>query len=351
MLDLRSLQLYFTPPSGSGAEPTEPVLHEMRGLGSHRASIVTRDPAVLVTAASAPEFAPLNLYLVNNPLKYETLQIRGIREKVIYRPKFGQCASDIDVLERWLIFFDWDSKRPTGTAATKAQRALAAKKQAEVTRYLVSLGWPPARAELDSGNGRHSHWRTRLPNNAATNALLASLYSLLAAQFDTAEVKFDTSVQNAARLARLPGSFNFKANRACAMVSESLNAGLVTEEMIATVVDDLRRQLGRRAPAPSHASGLVVRMGTWSPELMEKFLDFYEIDYSLPVEIPSGTMFRLNPCPLNPLHTGSSPAVLVTKGGFPKFICKHDSCRMSWQQFRTRLRILTGKWFLTQGGK
>ena len=82
---------------------------------------------------------------------------------------------------------------------------------------------------------------------------------------------------------------------------------------------------------------------------MERFLCFYDIDFLPPTEIAAGLLYVLNPCPLNDAHVGSSPAVLITKSGWPRFLCKHESCgggRMKWKEFRARLSALTHKFFV-----
>jgi len=147
------------------------------------------------------------------------------------------------------------------------------------------------------------------------------------------------------QLMRLPGSINHKAQRPSSFLSFNAGAGLITLEMIQAVIEDLRGQLGFKRP-------LIARQGPWTSELMERFLRFYSIDYLPPTEIAQGLLFVLNPCPLNADHIGSSPAVVVTKGGWAKFCCKHQSCgggKMRWKEFRVRLFGLTGKFFLTKG--
>jgi hypothetical protein len=151
-------------------------------------------------------------------------------------------------------------------------------------------------------------------------------------------VKIDKSVRSPAQIMRLPGTLNHKAQRQCEILSVSEDAAPVTLEHIRDAITDLR---GRAGKGP-----LVVRVGDWTPERMEALLDFHGLDYLAPRGIPLGTMWILCPCPFNEDHKLSSPAVFVTKSGFPRFKCKHDSCqKKSWRQFLAHLNITNRKVF------
>jgi hypothetical protein len=128
------------------------------------------------------------------------------------------------------------------------------------------------------------------------------------------KVKLDKSVRSAAQLMRLPGSFNQKAQRKCEILSFSDTTAPVSLDLIRKVTEDIRGQLGWKKP-------LVGRKGSWTPTFVEAFCDFYNIDYLAPAEIAQGLLYVLNPCPLNSEHVGTSPAILLTKSGFPKFCC------------------------------
>jgi hypothetical protein len=143
---------------------------------------------------------------------------------------------------------------------------------------------------------------------------------------------------------RLPGSFNFKGRRPCEIISFNETAGAVSLDLVRKVVADLRGELSFKKP-------LIARPGSWTPAVLQAFLDFYHIDYFPATEIPQGQLFVLSPCPRNPGHEGTSPAILLTRSGRPKFCCKHASCQgVSWRQFRAEMFRLTKKWFPTPKG-
>jgi hypothetical protein len=333
MLDHRVIKLFRLP-----------RIVELRWLSAGRTfSLFTDRLRPIEEAIADLRLSALNSYLVINPPRHEVLELRHITPDVVFRPAKGQCCADSDIPEHVLLPFDFDPRRPVETASTEVQRSLALKQRDLQGEYLSKMGFPGSVAVTDSGNGIHDYRRTRLPNDDATAFLLTAFYTCLARRFGTPDVIFDKSVRSPAQLMRLPGSVNHKAQRASSFLSFDEGAGLVTIDMIRAVTDDLRGQLGfKRA--------LTARRGPWTPELMQRFLEFYDLDYLPPTEIAQGILYVLNPCPLNADHVGTSPAVLITKGGWAKWCCKHQSCRMSWTQFRSRMFALTGKFFLTKGG-
>jgi hypothetical protein len=318
-----------------------PRLVELRWLGYRRLSLFTENVDVLHDALGSSAVAGLNTYLVINPLLADVVERHRAPRDLIFGPMKGQCSADIDVAHRDLIVLDLDPCRAVGTAATPQQWALALELAQQVIAYLISAGCPAPVAIIDSGNGIHIYFRAaQLANCRETDVLLTGFYHALARKFDTPAVHLDKSVRSAAQLMRLPGSVNHKAERLCEILSFTEGATPVTLDAIRKVTDELRGTLGLK-------KSTVVRRGSWSPELMERFLQFYCIDYLPPVEIAQGTLFVCNPCPLSADHRGSSPAVLVTKDGFPAWKCMHASCQMTWRQFRMRLYNETNKWFLT----
>lgn len=321
-----------------------PRLVELRWLGTRRRSLFTEKLDVLQEALSSHDVSGLNTYIVISPLLADVVEGHRTSLDLVFSPLRGQCSADLDVACRTLIVLDLDPCRAIGTASTPEQRALALETGERVISHLVNAGFPAPVALVDSGNGIHVYFRAgRLANCRETDVLLTSFYHVLARKFDTPEVKLDKSVRSAAQLMRLPGSMNYKAGRVCEILSFTEGATPVTLNIIRKVTDDLRGTLGLK-------KSIVVRKGSWTPELMERFLQFYEIDYLPPTEIAQGTLFVCNPCPLSADHRGSSPAVLVTKDGFPAWKCLHASCQMTWRQFRMRLYNETNKWFLTRDG-
>ena len=323
-----------------------PRLAELRWLSTGRTfALFTSSPAVICDSLADPRVAGLNAYVCVNPPRADILERRKIAPDTLFSPRKGQCTADSDVPAHILLPVDFDPRRPTGTASTPEQVDLAARQRDLVIEYLIKHGVPDPAATALSGNGAHGYHRTNLSNNDETRFLLTAYYSCLARRFGTADAIFDKSVRSPAQLMRWPSSFNTKAQRYSSIKTFNTDAGLVTVDMLREITEDIRGQLGFKRP-------LIARQGYWTPELIESFLGFHNIDFLPPTEIAAGLLYVLNPCPLNDAHTGSSPAVLITKAGWPRFLCKHDSCgggRMKWKEFRARLFAVTHKFFLAKG--
>lgn len=316
-----------------------PRLTEIRWLGKQRISLVTKDPDCIAEALVHPGVAGLDCYIVINELVDDVVSRRNMPIDTLYSPLVGQCVADSDIARHILLPFDFDPVRATGTAADPDQIALAVEMRDRLVEYLSRGGWPNPAGDVFSGNGRHTYFKTDLPNTREVQLTLHSLYAALAGQFDQpGVVKLDTSVRSPAQLMRLPGTFNYKAQRTCEILSASEDAALVTLENIRDVIDDHEEQ---GLPKLSAA-----RIGEYTPERMESLLDFYSLDYAAPREISQGIMWILRPCPFNENHGATSPMVMITKAGWPKFKCKHNSClELKWKDFRQQLFLQTGKWW------
>lgn len=314
-------------------------LVEVRFLGRETWAIFTAESALMREALTDASVQGLSAYVTLNDLNADTPERHGVTRDVLFRARHNQLTRDEDVARRRLILFDSDSVKPTGAAATEAQRAAAHAHSATLEAALTAEGWP-APVVCDSGNGAHRLYSVDLPNDRVTDFLVSNLLHVAARKFDTAEVKLDKSVSNAGRVTRLYGSRNHKAGRDSAVLSVPDTLIPVTAEQLKTVVEKWRGSVGYKKP-------LDQRAGDWTPERMEAFLDFYGLDYRPAVPIPAGLLWVLTPCPLNEDHTGTSPAVLLTKNGWPKFRCLHNSCSgLRWAAFCKRLYNLTGKWFV-----
>jgi hypothetical protein len=320
-----------------------PRLAELRWLGKRRVSLVTNDSAVIVDALAAPAVQCLDVYIVVNQPVGDLVSRRGMPRDTLYSPLRGQCTADADIERRLLLPFDFDPIRPTGLAATLAQVQLAVDMRDRVVEYLADHGFPDP-ADVFSGNGRHLYYAADLPNTPEVSLLLESLYHSLAREFDQLGVKVDQSVRSAAQLMRFPGSFNFKAQRTSEILNVPKSFVPVSLETIQAVVDELQNK-HRTTPGVGHRCKIVVgREGGWCSERMSALLDFHNVDYRGPTAVPQGLLWILLPCVFNPDHGSTSPAVLVTKKGWPKFVCKHDSCvKKRWTHFLAHLNLTNRK--------
>jgi len=313
-------------------------LTEIRFLGRQRFGLFTKDPAIIAEACAQSCVRALDAYQLLNPPKDDTPERKQVPRDTLFRARKNQLSGDADVARRRQILFDSDSVKPAGAAATEAQRAAAHAHNATLEDALTAEGWPSP-VVCDSGNGAHRLYAVDLPNDRETDFLISNLLHLAARKFDTEAVKLDKSVSNAGRITRLYGSRNHKAGRDSAVLSIPDPIIAVSAEQIKAVVAKWRGSLG-------YKKRLIQRAGDWTPDRMEALLDFHSIGYLGPVEKAQGLLWVLSPCPFNPDHSGTSPAVMITRTGWPKFKCLHNSCQgKRWREFLAHLNITNGKVF------
>ena len=172
----------------------------------------------------APALAKLGawhgVYFTPNPVDPLLLNRCANRLAVAKR---GQATTDLQIVQRrWLLIdFDpivWGKDGPIkGIAATDAEKAHATARALRVKANLEAAGWPTPLVG-DSGNGAHLMFRVDLP---AASDLPARVLATLAAVYGdkegsapdwnrSATVTVDTSVSNAARIWKLPGTMACK---------------------------------------------------------------------------------------------------------------------------------------------
>lgn len=251
---------------------------------------------------------------------------------------------------RWFLI-DCDPDRPAGICATDAERDAAHALGSMIRDTLTAEGWP-APIYCDSGNGAQFLYRVDLP--ADDGGLCERATKALAARFNTADVHVDESVHNAARIWRLPGTWNRKGDdiparphRMARLVDvpevldvvpverlEALTAGTKAADPTPTTTTTKHR--ARKPVDPSaEPSGDAAKSKAW----LTKWLETHKPE-SVEVRGPEpwqGKGFRwiLNPCPWNPEHTNDSAFVLVWPDGTIGAGCQHNSCTSNdWRALR-----------------
>lgn len=146
------------------------------------------------------------VYFTLNPLRPDILARR--RGRLDWAGE-GELAKDKDVLcRRWLLV-DADPVRDPQISATDTEKAHSYDTILMVREHLWSQGWAdPILA--DSGNGYHLLYRINTP--AEDNCLVPRLLESLARQFNSDEVVIDTTVGNASRICKLPGTWARKGD-------------------------------------------------------------------------------------------------------------------------------------------
>jgi hypothetical protein len=165
---------------------------EVRGLPSRR-SYVGRDLDHAIAAVRGMA-GDCGIYWMMNPL----------------RGDLTRAASDRDVLRRHWLMVDIDPVRPKEDgSATDLERRDAAAIGWEIRRDLAERSWPEP-LMIDTGNGMQLLYRVDLPNNDQARLWVRGLLEALDKSYSTDRARVDTSVHNASRISRLPGTWNRK---------------------------------------------------------------------------------------------------------------------------------------------
>lgn len=122
--------------------------------------------------------------------------------------EFGIASTTADdqIVKRNWFPIDIEFDRPPNRAATDAENEATFALAVKVIEYLGSLGFVVP-IFVFSGNGYHLYYRIDLPTESD---LVARCLAGLSEKFSTDEVKIDTTVSNAARIMRIPGTMNRK---------------------------------------------------------------------------------------------------------------------------------------------
>ena len=133
-----------------------------------------------------------NLYSTLNPLK------AGIGQ--------FSSAKDVDVICRRRLLIDIDRDTGKDHPATDADIEAAKAMGDQIASHLDGLGWPsPVR--IMSGNGHHLIYPLDdLSNSKETTNSIRVLLQCLKAKFSSNGLSVDTTVSNASRVSKLPGT-------------------------------------------------------------------------------------------------------------------------------------------------
>jgi hypothetical protein len=184
---------------------------EIRLLGKHRKRTDAgyfNSPSAAATALAGLEGDYLGVYLTPNPVHPDLLARSANR----ITPWAQVTSMDPDVTRRHWLLIDVDPVRPTGISATDAEHNAAHAMAQQVMGYLSLLYGFCEPMYNDSGNGAHILYPINEPNNEEVRDALHKFLKCLSAKFSNAAVKVDTTVFNAARIWRVPGTWSRKGD-------------------------------------------------------------------------------------------------------------------------------------------
>jgi RecA-family ATPase len=281
-------------------------------------------------ARAAAEIAPYDgkapgIYLTLNPVRPDLLARAHNR----LRPHAEETSTDRDVSRRRWLLIDIDPVRPTGISATEEELAAAGETARKISAFLASWGWPRPLLTL-SGNGAHLLYRIELANDEAARELVRRVLEALDARFSTEVVRVDTSVHNAARICKVPGTLAAKGDST--KERPHRRAHILEEPPTMEVVDQAKlAALAAQAPAKEPGSG-----SGGAFDLLE-FLERHGLEVRREKSQSDRTLYELAACPFNPEHDRGEAYVGRLASGALFAGCQHASCTWGWRELRERL--------------
>jgi hypothetical protein len=244
--------------------------HELRGLPSGRSRIVYASDIDAALKAVQTLADDRGVYYTLNPV----------------RSDLGDRAAKVgDIVSRRWILIDCDRRKKVepDAMATLEEKASAMELARHTADWLLEQGWPLP-VMIDSGNGQHLLYRIDLPSNDIVRKLLKRFLKSLATRFDDDQATIDSSVHNASRIAKLPGTWVRKEANAAErswriarlmFVPDSI--GIVTAEQIEAIAgaapDDERHIIPMVSPDPWEmvvSSGAPDRVSAYCRSAMDK---------------------------------------------------------------------------------
>jgi len=307
---------------------------ELRVPKAGRARVISGyfdDPQAMAREATRLDGRHPGIYFTCNPVKPALLARASNR--VVEHAEL--TTNDHDVARRRWLPIDLDPVRPAGICATDSEHQAAIDKAHQVAAFLAGQGWPRP-VLVDSGNGAYVLMRVDLPNDEASRELLHRCLEALALRFDDAAVHVDTTMANAARIIRVPGTRNAKGDSTSDRPHRAAQLLEAPDPLHVVSVQQLQA-LAATLPPPEPASRNGRRRseeaGTFD---LEAFIDKHlEVHHHGPWQ-QGGYRWILRICPFNSDHTAQEAFVARRPGGAIVAGCHHHSCTWRWPDLRER---------------
>jgi hypothetical protein len=164
-------------------------------------------PSHAATAIAASNEPYQGIYFTPNPVVPD-LSARSFNRFKAYA---DLTTMDGDILERRWLLIDIDPNRPTGISSTDIELQNAFKLANTIANYLELDGWPRPYINA-SGNGFHLMYSMHEQNTDFVRDEVSKFLKCLSARFSMFNCSVDTTVFNAARIFRVPGTWARKGD-------------------------------------------------------------------------------------------------------------------------------------------
>lgn len=258
-----------------------------------------------------------------------------------YHMEVGVKSStqDYDIAGRDYILVDLDPERTSDTNASDAEKRYAREVMTKIGVFLRDQGFESP-IVADSANGYHMYYKVALTNTTGkvkkqddpSLTLVENFLKVLDMYFSDSRVHVDTSVANAARIAKVIGT--------------SSNKGANTKERpqrvskFVKIPDDIKvtpreyvEKVASLLPAPEKAS----RYNGYSTDKFDvrSFLAEHNVEIAKEERFGAGVKLVLKECPFDHSHKAPDSAIFILDSGAIGFKCLHNSCSAyTWKDVR-----------------
>lgn len=305
-------------------------LVEVRLIGSNKtASGYFTNPKTLIDAIK-PYTDNFNLYFTLNKID-PACYGREQRDRILQRVK--NTTADHEILVRDWVLIDLDAKRLSGVCSTRDEAMKAHEKGQEVYKFLMDNGFYEP-IVVFSSSGIHLYLRCALLNNDENTKLVKRFLNALSMLFSDEHVDCDTSVFNAARISRLPGSYSCKgANNDPTRPQRRCRFLKVPEE----IKINQREYFEKIANMYPDEDIRPSRENNYSSEKfdLDSFLSKHKIGVKSVENVAGGKKYVLEHCVFNDSHRGKDAVIFQRDTGAIAYHCFHASCANNdWRKVR-----------------
>ena len=184
---------------------------ELRLLGNRKGQIDSgyfNDPSQAANALVAAQGYYKGVYFTPNPVIPDALS----RSYNRITPWAQFTTHDTEISRRRWLMVDIDARRMANISSTDAEKAATLNAAKTIAAMLSLMYGFPKPIITDSGNGYWLMYRIDEENSDTVRDELHTFLRILKKQYDSDKVDMDTTVYNAARISRVPGTWARKGD-------------------------------------------------------------------------------------------------------------------------------------------
>lgn len=187
------------------------AVFELRMLGVRKGQVDSGyfdDPAQAANALVGAQGYYKGVYFTPNPVIPDALARSFNR----ITPWAQHQTHDNEISRRRWLMVDIDARRPVGISSSEAEKAATLNVAKGIAAVLTMMYGFPQPMVTDSGNGAWLMYRIDEENTDTVRDEIHTFLRILKKQYDSPQVDMDTTVYNASRISRVPGTWARKGD-------------------------------------------------------------------------------------------------------------------------------------------